>query len=89
MYLLKSSNSSAKHFNKQVYLLFNVVHISYVIKNNISYLAVALSQHCTIVEHKYNKTIITSYYMKTLHLVLFQAKTSKININRHLTVCES
>ncbi len=88
MYLLKSSSSSTKHFNKQVYLLFNVVHFSYLIKNNISYLAVALSQHYTIVEHKYNKTI-TSYHIKTLQLVSFQAKTSKININWHLTVCES
>ncbi len=43
-YLLKTSISLTKHLNKQNCLFFYVLHISYLIKSDISYPAVALRQ---------------------------------------------
>ncbi len=57
IYLLLTSISLTKHLNRQIYLVFNLLHISYLIKSNISYPAVTFRQHCTIVDHKYNQTI--------------------------------
>jgi len=39
--------------NKHIYQVFNELHISYLIKSNIYSPAVALRQHCSIVERKY------------------------------------
>ncbi len=55
IYLLKTSIYLTKHLNKHIYLVFNVLHITYLIKSNISYPVVALRQQCTIVDNKLAK----------------------------------
>jgi len=66
--LLKTPIYLTKHLNKHIYQVFNELHISYLIKINFYYPAVALRQHCTIVERKFYKpsyqVIISKYYSR-------------------------
>ncbi len=64
-----------KHLNRllyQIYLVIKVLHISYLIKSNISY--PAFRQRCSIVDCKCNQTFISVIISKHYNQCCFKVK---------------